>query len=69
MAESPDVSRVSVEGFTPGIRMPPLRFSKCPKGIHNIVKTSVVNTEIKRNSTHCIPRRYLSYGALSGAGP
>lgn len=69
MAESPEVTRVSVEGFTSGIRMPPLRFSKCPKGIHNIVKTSVVNTETKRNSTHCIPRRYPSYGALSGAGP
>ena len=69
MAESPEVSKVSVEGFTSGIRMPPLRFSKCPKGIHKIVKTSVVNTETKRNSAHCIPRRYPSYGALSGAGP
>ena len=69
MAESPEVSKVSVEGFTSGIRMPTLRFSKCPKGIHKIVKTSVVNTETKRNSTHCIPRRYPSYGALSEAGP
>ena len=49
--------------------MPPLRFSKCPKGIHQIVKTSVVYTETRRNSTHCIPRRYPSYGALSEAVP
>ena len=69
MAESPEVSKVSVEGFTSGIRMPPLKFSKCPKGIHKIVKTSVVNTETKRNSTHCVPRRYPSSGAFSGAGP
>ena len=69
MAESPKVPKVSVEGFTSGIRMPPLRFSKCPKGIHKIVKTSVVYTETKKNSTHCIPRRYPSYGALSGADP
>lgn len=69
MAESPKVPKVSVEGFTSGIRMPTLRFSKCPKGIHKIVKTSVVYTETKRNPTHCIPRRYPSYGALSGAGP
>ena len=69
MAESPKVPKVSLEGFTSGIRMPPLRFSKCPKGIHKIVKTSVVYTGTKRNSTHCIPRRCPSYGALSGAGP
>ena len=69
MAESPEVPKVSVVGFTSGIRMPPLRFSKCPKGIHKLVKTCVVYTETRRNSTHCIPRRYLSYGALSGAGP
>ena len=50
MAESPEVSKVSMEGFTSGIRMPPLRFSKCPKGIHKIVKTSVVNTETKKNT-------------------
>ena len=69
MAESPKVPKVSLEGFTSGIRMPPLRFSKCPKGIHKIVITSVVYTETKRNSTHCITRRYPSCGALSGAGP
>ena len=37
MAESPKGSKVSVEGSTSGIRMPPLRFSKCPKGIHKVV--------------------------------
>ena len=49
--------------------MPPPWFRKCPKGIHKIVKTSVVNTQTKRNSTRCIPRRYPSYGALNGEGP
>ena len=49
MAESPKVPKVSVEGFTSGIRLPPLRFSKCPKGIHKIVKTSVVDTETEES--------------------
>ena len=68
-AESPKVPKVSVEGFTSGIRMPPLWFSKCPKGIHKIVKTSVVYSETRRNSTHSVSIRYPSYGNLSGAGP
>ena len=56
MAESPKVPKVSVEGFSSGIRMPLLRFSKCPEGIHKIVKTSVVYSETRRNSPDCIPR-------------
>ena len=55
MAESPEVPKFSLEGFTSGIRMPPLWFSKCLKGIHKIVKTCVVYTGTMRNSTHCIP--------------
>ena len=69
MVESPEVPKFSLEGCTSRIRMPPFRFSKCPKGIHKIVKTCVVYTETMRNSTHCIPRRYPSYGALSVADP
>ena len=38
MAESPKVPKVSVEGFTSGIRMSPLRLSKCPRVFTKLLK-------------------------------
>ena len=45
----------------------PFGLESAPRVFTKLLKP--VNTQTKRNSTHCIPRRYPSYGALNGAGP
>ena len=69
LVKTPKIPSVPMEGLPPGVFLPAVWPSKCPKSVHKTTETSVVSPKAEGHSANSLPRRLLDNGRIETTCP